>query len=76
MNQTNKEKKSSKRPDGIVDFEDLTGYIKTVTAIPSYKPRNINQQMRIYVNSLTAPTTKRLYIYSFEAKIWNYITLT
>lgn len=71
MNQGNKEK-----IEKTIFFDNIIGYVKTVTSIPTYTPKNINQAVRIYMDSITSPTTKRLYIYSFEAKIWNYITLT
>lgn len=57
-------------------FRDLLGYIETVTSIPSYSPKTLDQAVKIYFDDLTSPTTKRLYIYSFEAGIWNYIALT
>ena len=69
-------KESEKKLENTVFFENVIGYIKTVTTIPTYTPKNINQAIRIYMDSVSSPTTKRLYIYSFEAKIWNYITLT
>jgi hypothetical protein len=54
----------------------LQGYVKTVTTIPTYMPRTFDQSIKLYMNDLATPTTKRLYIYSFEAGIWNYIALT
>lgn len=62
--------------ENTVFIENIKGYIKTVTTIPAYTPKTFNQAVKIYMDSITSPTTKRLYIYSFEAKIWNYITLT
>ena len=75
MSQENNEE-NKKKNESTVIFENISGYIKTVTTIPAYSPKNINQGVRIYMDSISSPTTKRLYIYSFEAKIWNYLTLT
>ena len=74
MSQENKDKKQ--KNERSIIFDNILGYIKTVTTIPTYTPKDINQAIRIYMDSITSPTTKRLYIYSFEAKIWNYLTLT
>ena len=71
MSRENNDKKES-----LVFIENIVGYIKTVTTIPTYTPKKFDQAIRIYMDSVSSPTTKRLYIYSFEAKIWNYLTLT
>lgn len=55
---------------------NLTGYIQTVTTIPAYTPKNFYDSIKIYIDDLATPTTKRLYLYSFEAGIWNYVSLT
>ena len=66
--------------DGInslkIDINNLNNFIETVTTIPTSKPRYFWEQFKIYINDLETPTTKRLYIYSNKAKIWNYVTLT
>lgn len=55
---------------------NLEGFIRTVTATPTDAPKTIADQLVIYIDDLATPTTKRLYIYSVEAGIWNYVTLT
>ena len=74
--------------DGInseqVLFKNLHGFIKTVDGdeaalakqITDSKPRRIEEQIRLYIDDLASPSTKRLYIYSFEARVWSYIDLT
>lgn len=55
---------------------DIEGVIRTTTVIPTSSPVNINDQVVVYIDDLTTPTVKRLYIYSTLARIWNYVTLT
>ena len=74
MSQESKDKKTS--PEKTIFIDGIIGFVKTVTTIPAYTPKRFDQAIRIYMDSITSPTTKRLYIYSFEAKIWNYLTLT
>lgn len=69
--------------DGVnsnrIEFNNLIGFVDTVTSttqITASKPRFASEQIKIYFNSLTAPTTKRLYIYSHKAQTWSYITLS
>lgn len=66
----------NKNTERTVFIENIVGYVRTVTTIPTYTPKKFEQAIKIYIDDLTTPTVKRLYIYSFEAKIWNYITLT
>lgn len=56
-------------------FIDLEGMIDTVTVAPTHTPTKLQAQILIYIDNLTTPTVKRLYIYSHKAKIWNYVTL-
>ena len=72
MSRENKEKNKEKS----VFIENIMSNIKTVTTIPAYTPKEFHQSIKIYMDSISSPTVKRLYIYSFEAKIWNYLTLT
>ena len=85
MNQPNKEKFNPLTPTPLpvkdpILFRSIEGYIKTViinpVVAPTFTPKNLSQQCEIRMNAATAPTTKRIYIYSFETKIWSYITLT
>lgn len=66
--------------DGVnssrIDINNLNNFIETVTIIPTSKPRYFWEQFKIYIDDLDSPTTKRLYIYSNKAQIWNYVTLT
>lgn len=50
--------------------------IETVTTIPTKTPTSFNQQIKIYVDSVSAPSVKRLYIYSNKAKVWYYLSLS
>lgn len=70
------ENKENGKTEKNIYLENILGYVKTVTIIPVYTPKTFEQSRKIYMDSISSPTTKRLYIYSFEAKIWNYITLT
>lgn len=58
-----------------ISIENLRSFIETVTAIPTLKPRRFYEQFKIYMDSVTAPTDTRLYIYSFEANTWNFYQL-
>jgi len=62
--------------DSTIWLHMLKGYVKTITSAPTYTPKNFEQAIKLYMDSLTTPTVKRLYIYSFEAGIWSYISLT
>ena len=73
MSQENEEKNNTEKS---VFIENIMSNIKTVTTIPAYTPKEFHQSIKIYMDSVSSPTTKRLYIYSFEARIWNYLTLT
>jgi len=59
-----------------MNFYDIIGMIETVTEIPSKAPSRLSQQIKIYVDSVSAPTDKRLYIYSNKTRAWYYLTLT
>lgn len=60
---------------------NLEGFFDTVTDTPSMdkKPRKAVEQIRIYQDSLTAPTIRRLFIYSprnSTSSSWFYTDLT
>lgn len=85
MSQPNKEQFNplSKAPlpeKKPIFLRSIEGFIKTTiinpVVAPTYFPKNFNLQFEIRMNTAVAPTTKRLYIYSPETKIWSYITLT
>lgn len=54
---------------------NLSGTLKTTTTIPTQAPKSMSDSVVIYIDDLTTPVVKRLYVYSREAGIWNYITL-
>jgi hypothetical protein len=66
--------------DTVVLLSSIQDYSKTLVVSPigppPFTPRRYDQQFKIVFDSLTAPTAKRLYIYSFEAGIWSYLVLT
>lgn len=55
---------------GFYDLSYLAGLVETVTTIPTHVPSRFEQQVKIYVDSVTAPTIKRLYIYSNKTNTW------
>lgn len=55
---------------------NLEGFIKTTITIPTAVPKTLADQLVIYIDDLATPTDKRLYIFSQEAGIWSYVTLT
>ena len=59
-----------------VFLRDIIGSIKTTTTIPTYTPAKYEQQVVIYVDSVSSPTVQRLYIYSRDVKAWMYVALT
>jgi len=59
-----------------IDIKDIDGYIETVTSVPTGTPSNVWRQMKFYVDSLSSPSTKRLYIYSNKLNSWSYVALT
>ncbi len=69
---------NSERPDVTgkdaqqVDIGNILGMIEVVSAVPTSKPRNLYQQVKIYRNG----TTKRLYVYNYKADAWYYVALT
>lgn len=55
---------------GFYDLIYLGGFIETVTTVPTHIPSRFEQQVKFYVDSLTAPTIKKLYIYSNQTLTW------
>ena len=58
------------------DILNIEGVIATVTAIPTSAPKKFNDSIVIYLDSLSAPTVKRLYTFSREGNAWFYVALT
>jgi len=61
------------KPFSILNLED---YIETVTTIPTTAPKTFYDSIKIYTDSLSAPTVRRLYIYSRELADWLYVALS
>lgn len=55
---------------GFYDLSYLKGLVETVTSVPTHIPSRFEQQVKLYVDSVTAPTVKRLYIYSNQTNEW------
>lgn len=55
-----------------IQFEEIWGKVKTSSSIPTYTPKNISEQIIIYVSGATI----RLYIYDFTNNSWRYVALT
>jgi hypothetical protein len=60
---------SNSRP---IPLQNIIGFIQTVSAAPTWTPRNFFEQMAIYKSG----GTKRLYVYDFVNHIWSYTALT
>ena len=58
-----------------VQLSDILGMIETITYIPSATPRNFQEQFKLQVDSLTSPTTFRLFIYFTKVKLWKSIDI-
>ena len=52
-------------------FDTLIGKIQTVSVVPTQIPRNLYEQIVIYVSGATL----RLYVYDNTNKAWRYSTL-
>lgn len=59
-----------------INLFDIIGMVETTTTIPTKGASSLKQQIVIYINNLSSPTVKRLYIYSNKARLWSYVTLT
>ncbi len=70
-----KKEKENKIPE-FFNISTIEGLIETTTTIPTETVTQFNQQIKIYVDSISAPTTKRLYIYSNKTNSWFYIALS
>lgn len=63
------------------DLRTKTGAYETIVVSPIGNPDFIPSpksfdQIKMVTDSLTSPTARRLYIYSFELKDWLYINLS
>lgn len=57
--------------DVRVNFSDLDGNIQVVDVVPTETPRDVNEQIKIYVNGADS----RLYMYDNIANSWIFTTL-
>lgn len=64
------------RQNTATNFFDVQGVVRTVTSAPTTAPNKVSDQVVLYIDNIASPTTKRLYIYSTNAKIWSYVALT
>lgn len=55
---------------GFLDLLYLGGLVETVTTVPTHIPTRFEQQIKLYVDSVTSPTLKILYLYSNQANSW------
>jgi hypothetical protein len=55
-----------------INLPDIFGIIETVDTAPTHTARNLNEQVKIYVNG----ATYRLYLYDAENQSWRYVSLT
>lgn len=67
---------SKHRHDGAdsenINIADLEGFIRTVSAVPTWTPTVFSEQMVVYKNGATI----RFYIYDTLNKAWRYTALT
>lgn len=55
----------------LIDLVQIDGLIETVTVIPTHVPKSFEQQVKLYVDSITAPTTYIFYVYSNKTNTWS-----
>lgn len=55
---------------------DILGQIEVVTAAPSGTPKDFYGSVKLYVDSITTPTVRRIYFYNNRTASWNYAALT
>ena len=56
----------------LLKLENILGFIRTMSAVPSHKPRNLFEQFIIYVSGATL----RFYMYDTTNLTWRYVALT
>lgn len=55
-----------------IDVRNLSGFIRTVSTVPTYVPTSFAEQLVIY----SSGGTFRLYAYDTVGKAWHYVVLT
>lgn len=53
-------------------LQDLQGFIKTVSTVPTHVPRQLVEQVMIYASG----SVYRLYAYDAVGNTWRYVALT
>jgi hypothetical protein len=76
VQRTHKPQRQLPLPQDPIHLLNLGGFIQTVTSIPTAAPKSFYEQVKIYMDDLASPTTRRLYIYSQEADDWLYVALS
>lgn len=62
-----------------IDILNIVGRLEPTTVAPTSTkiPKKYGEQFVLYVDSLTSPTVKRLYVYiPGKVKAWCYVALT
>lgn len=55
-----------------INLSDILGAIEVISTAPTHTPRDMYDQLKLYINS----TTYRLYIYDYVNHNWRYVALT
>lgn len=59
-------------PFDFIDIQNITGFVQVVSTTPAGFPKNMFDQVKIYING----GTLRLYVYDYANNAWRYTTLT
>ena len=63
-------------PNSLLHWFNILGELKHTTTTPSGRPKTFADGAVIYLNSVSSPTTKRLYLYCRATNSWYYVALT
>jgi hypothetical protein len=55
---------------------DLFGMFATVTTAPSAEPKRAIDQIVFYTDSISSPTTYKIYMWSTNLRVWKSATLS
>lgn len=58
--------------DSYISIKNLQDFIEVVSVVPAQTPRNLYEQIKIYISG----GTYRLYVYNYKDNAWRYATLT
>lgn len=59
-----------------VDLLNIFHLIETVTAVPTGVPTKLYDQVKLYTDSLTAPSVYKVYFYITGLNVWKSVALT